>query len=136
MRSKLDDPKSNLRRAYVRLLVDQVTVGKNQIEIKGSKAELFRAVTFQGGSGSGQVPSSIPEWRANQRRTYEPITACDTIFDPFESESGETAEQALHREVLEEAGYTITNLRLIHRFYAAPGTLLEHVSLFAADAVV
>ena len=47
---------------------------------------------------------------------------------------GETTLEALEREVLEETGYKITNPRPIRRFYPAPGTIVEHVTLFAAEA--
>jgi len=47
---------------------------------------------------------------------------------------GESAEQAFRRETLEEAGYEVANVQQIHRFYPASGTLVEHLTLFCADA--
>ncbi len=47
---------------------------------------------------------------------------------------GETAEQAFRRETLEEAGYEVNNVQQIHRFYPAAGTLVEHMTLFCAEA--
>ena len=47
---------------------------------------------------------------------------------------GETAEQAFRRETLEEAGYKVENVQQIHRFYPASGTLVEHMTLFCAEA--
>lgn len=47
---------------------------------------------------------------------------------------GETVEQAFRRETLEEAGYEVNNIQQIHRFYPAAGTLVEHMTLFCAEA--
>jgi nudix-type nucleoside diphosphatase (YffH/AdpP family) len=49
-------------------------------------------------------------------------------------DSGETTEEAFRRETLEEAGYDVANIKQIHRFYPASGTLAEHMTLFCADA--
>jgi nudix-type nucleoside diphosphatase (YffH/AdpP family) len=47
---------------------------------------------------------------------------------------GESAEQAFRRETLEEAGYEVENIQETHRFYTAGATLIEHMTLFCADA--
>ena len=63
IRSRLDDPRSNLRRGYVRLLVDRVIVGEDQIEVRGTETALLSAVSTPDEIEAGVVPSSIPDWR-------------------------------------------------------------------------
>lgn len=49
-------------------------------------------------------------------------------------DAGETTEEAFRRETREEAGYEISNLRPVHRFYPAAGTMAEHMTLYVAEA--
>jgi hypothetical protein len=66
MRETLRNPSSGLSKASVRLLVDQVTVGEQQIEIRGSKAALLAAAVSDPESlRKGEVPSSVHEWRGS-----------------------------------------------------------------------
>jgi len=47
-------------------------------------------------------------------------------------EPGESAEEVVHREALEEAGCLLSDVGLMHRCYASPGGSNERVSLFFA----
>ena len=53
-----------LRQAYVRLLIDEVTVEGDQIQIRGSRKALERAMVATAASCSAKVPSFAREWRA------------------------------------------------------------------------
>ena len=66
MRRRLRDPKSGLRKTYVRLLVDQVVVGEGAIVIRGSEAALTAATMETEAVSAGEVPSSVQEWRCRQ----------------------------------------------------------------------
>ena len=47
-------------------------------------------------------------------------------------EPGESAEEVVHREALEEAGCRLSDVELIHRCYSSPGGSSERVTLFLA----
>ena len=47
-------------------------------------------------------------------------------------EPGETAEQLIHREAMEEAGCTVTDLVPVHRYYSSPGSSNEQIQIFFA----
>jgi len=49
-------------------------------------------------------------------------------------EPGETAEEAIRREAREETGYELGELTPIYRYHPAPGTIIEHVTMFVAEA--
>ncbi len=63
LQEKLASPADPLRREYVRLLIDRVEVGREQIRIVGSKAALARAAS---GVAPHMVPKAVREWRARQ----------------------------------------------------------------------
>ncbi|MDE1937671.1 MAG: NUDIX hydrolase [Alphaproteobacteria bacterium] len=48
-------------------------------------------------------------------------------------DSGETPEEAVKREILEEAGYEVETLERIFRFYPTPGVTSERVILYYAE---
>ena len=47
-------------------------------------------------------------------------------------EPGESAEEVVHREALEEAGCRLSDVELMHRCYSSPGGSSERVTLFFA----
>ena len=57
---------SSLRQAYVRLLIDEVTVEADKVQIRGSRKALERAVIATAASGGAKVPSFAREWRTRQ----------------------------------------------------------------------
>ena len=61
-----------LRQAYVRLLIDEVTVAADQVHIRGSRKALERAVVATAASARSKVPSFAREWRARQDSNLRP----------------------------------------------------------------
>jgi ADP-ribose pyrophosphatase len=47
-------------------------------------------------------------------------------------EPGETAEHLIHREAMEEAGCTVSDLVPVHRYYSSPGSSNEQIEIFFA----
>ena len=50
----------------MRLLVDEVTVGVEEVRIRGSRKALERAVIASPASSAGKVPSFAREWRTQE----------------------------------------------------------------------
>jgi ADP-ribose pyrophosphatase len=48
-------------------------------------------------------------------------------------ERGETLQGVVRREVMEEAGYKIKNLKLLTRIYPSPGGMSERIYIFYAE---
>ncbi len=46
---------------------------------------------------------------------------------------GDTPQDCIHKEAMEEAGLTIANPRLVSHCFVSPGAVKERVSLFLAD---
>ena len=46
---------------------------------------------------------------------------------------GDTPQDCIHKEAMEEAGVTISNPRLVSHCFVSPGAVKEQVSLFLAD---
>ena len=61
-----------LRQAYVRLLIDEVVVGAEQIHIRGSRKALESAVLAASASLGAAVPSFAREWRARNDSNVRP----------------------------------------------------------------
>jgi ADP-ribose pyrophosphatase len=47
-------------------------------------------------------------------------------------EPGETAEQLVHREAMEEAGCTISDVIPVHHYYSSPGSSNEKIQIYFA----
>jgi site-specific DNA recombinase len=62
-----------LRQAYVRLLIEQVTVEDDQIHIRGSRKALERAIIATAASNRKVVPSFAREWRTRQDSNLWPL---------------------------------------------------------------
>jgi nudix-type nucleoside diphosphatase (YffH/AdpP family) len=45
-------------------------------------------------------------------------------------DEGEQAEEALRRELEEEVGHQVGELRHVHRLYMSPGSVTEHLDLY------
>jgi site-specific DNA recombinase len=61
-----------LRQAYVRLLIDEVTVEEDCIHIRGSRKALERAAIASAATKKSKVPSFAREWRARQESNLRP----------------------------------------------------------------
>lgn len=48
-------------------------------------------------------------------------------------EHGETAQAVVRREVMEEAGYKVKNLKLLTRIFPSPGGMSERIYIFYAE---
>jgi site-specific DNA recombinase len=62
-----------LRQAYVRLLIDDVTVEADKVHIRGSRRTLERAIIATAANGATKVPSSAREWRTRQDSNLWPL---------------------------------------------------------------
>ena len=72
------------------------------------------------------------------RRRDDPATMNGWITELVAGmiDAGETAEEAIIRETLEETGYLIRNPRLIGKFFSSPGGSSERVFLYFARVTV
>lgn len=50
-------------------------------------------------------------------------------------ESGETPEDVVRREVMEEAGYKVDNIELLARIYPSPGGMSERIYIYYAEVI-
>ena len=66
LRNKLYEGPPELRQAYARLLLNEVTVSDQEIRISGSKAILARAASEDADIPAPAVLSFVREWRARQ----------------------------------------------------------------------
>jgi hypothetical protein len=69
LRDKLHDGPPELRQAYARLLMDEVSVSEEEIRISGSKAVLARVASDGADMPTPAVLSFVREWRAQGVRT-------------------------------------------------------------------
>jgi hypothetical protein len=69
LRAKLHDGPPELRQAYARLLLSEVSVTREEIRICGSKAVLARTAAEGLGTAVPAVLSFVREWRATQNKT-------------------------------------------------------------------
>lgn len=76
-----------------------------------------------------KVPSLIA------RRRDDPNTVDGWVTEATAGmiDEGETPEQAIIRETLEETGYRIANPRLISKFFSSPGGASERIFLYFAE---
>jgi hypothetical protein len=66
LRDKLHHGEPELRQAYARLVMDQVTVSDEEIRISGSKALLARCVAAGDAPAATAVLSFVQEWRTRR----------------------------------------------------------------------
>ena len=69
LRDKLYDGPAELRQAYARLVMDEVTVTDDEIRISGSKGVLARRASQAELPAAPAVLSFVQEWRATQDKT-------------------------------------------------------------------
>ena len=73
LREKLYEGPPELRQAYARLLMDEVTVSDEEIRITGSKTVLARAATQEAELPPSAVLSFVREWRARRDSNPWPL---------------------------------------------------------------
>jgi hypothetical protein len=66
LKARLTDAQSGLGKAYLRLLVDDIRLERNELKIRGSYRRMANAIGLMDKMKLGEVPSFIPEWRARQ----------------------------------------------------------------------
>jgi GDP-mannose pyrophosphatase NudK len=104
----------------------------------GSVAEHHREVVDHGAAAvvlavdrKRDVAILVRQWRAGLIAVGAPpylLEACAGILDP-----GETPEQAARREMEEEIGFRVRELRSLGSILPSAGTLTERMHLFVAD---
>jgi nudix-type nucleoside diphosphatase (YffH/AdpP family) len=78
-----------------------------------------------------RVAVLVRQWRAplvGEGRDPYLLEACAGVLA-----DGETPEEAAHREVLEETGYTLRSLRPLGSILPSGGTLTERIHLFVGE---
>lgn len=65
----------------------------------------------------------VSQWRPCSERNMVEIVAGSI-------EDGETPNEAIKKEILEEVGYKVDKIKKINSFYVSPGTVQEKVHLF------
>ena len=73
LNDKLHHGSPDLRQAYTRLIMDEVTVRDDEIRISGSKAVLARCAAAEETPSAPGVLSFVQEWRT--RRDFEPAAS-------------------------------------------------------------
>ena len=73
LRDKLHDGPPQLRQAYARLLMEEVSVSDQEIRISGSKALLAKSVSSGLDSSTPAVLSFVREWRARHDSNVRPL---------------------------------------------------------------
>ena len=66
LKERFNDPTSGLGKAYLRLLVDEIKLDRDQLIVRGSPRRVADAIGFMQKRKLGEVPSFVNEWRARQ----------------------------------------------------------------------
>jgi len=66
LKARLTDPDSGLGKAYLRLLVDEIRLDRDQLTVRGTYGKLADALGMLKKMELGEVPSSVRVWRARQ----------------------------------------------------------------------
>jgi nudix-type nucleoside diphosphatase (YffH/AdpP family) len=117
--------------------LDEITVSHSQFD--GTMSADRNALIFERGDSVGALlmhrdrPEVIlveqfraPTWARSDKIGWMIEAVAGVI------EEGETAEQAIAREVFEETGYRVTSFEPIATYFASPGASSERVSLYYA----
>ena len=73
LKDRLTDKDSGLGKAYLRLLVDEVRLDRDKLTVRGSYGKLADALVMLKKMELGEVPSSVPVWRARSDSNARPI---------------------------------------------------------------
>ena len=117
---------------------------------KLSRVELKHEL-FAGGEGGPIIRELLDRGHAAAVLPYDPVRDEVVLIEQFRIgaiddptgpwlteviagvyENGESAEEVITREAVEEAGCTITDLTLIHKFYSTPGGSSEMIDVYLA----
>ncbi|MDQ2963033.1 MAG: recombinase family protein [Pseudomonadota bacterium] len=66
LKERFNDPASGLGKAYLRLLVDEIKLDRNELIVRGSHRRVADAIGFMQKRKLGEVPSFVNDWRARQ----------------------------------------------------------------------
>lgn len=66
LKERFNDPASGLGKAYLRLLVDDITLHGNELVVRGTHRRVVDAIGFMQKRRLGEVPSFVNDWRARQ----------------------------------------------------------------------
>jgi len=72
LKERFNDPTSGLGKAYLRLLVDEISLQGNALVVTGSHRRLADAIGFMQKRKLGEVPSFVRDWRARQDSNPRP----------------------------------------------------------------
>jgi site-specific DNA recombinase len=73
LKDRLTDADSGLGKAYLRLLVDEIRLDREQLTVRGSYGKLADALGILEKIELGEVPSSVPVWRARDDSNVRPL---------------------------------------------------------------
>ena len=116
--------------------IDEVQLSHERFD--GQMSQTFRQLVFERGDSVAAVLMNTDAERIiliKQFRypTYEkgPGWILEAIAGKLEA--GESPEESVRREILEEAGYRVNSLTHISTFYVSPGGTSERIILFLAQ---
>ena len=116
--------------------IDEFTVTHSKVDGEGVLEDVVRLVFERGDSASALLHNldddTVILTEQFRMPTYEKGAGwmIETIAGAIEP--GETPEACIRREILEEVGYSVTQLEPISRFYVSPGGTSERIVLFYA----
>jgi len=73
LKVRFNDPSSGLAKAYLRLVVDEIRLEKNELKIRGSYQRLADAVGLVDRGSLGEVPRLVSNWRARRDSNSLPL---------------------------------------------------------------
>jgi ADP-ribose pyrophosphatase len=89
---------------------------------------------FDGGESPVLTRELLDRYHAAAVLPYDPVRDELVLIEQFRSliEPGETAEQLVHREAMEEAGCIISDVIPVHHYYSSPGSSNEKIQIYFA----
>lgn len=105
-------------------------LGEEEHRLPGGRKATFEIIRHPGGAA---VLPVLADGRVVLIRQYRPALGAMIWEIPAgRLEPGETPEECVHRELVEEAGYAAGRLTSLGGLWSAAGFCDEHVALFAA----